>query len=85
MPVENHVEQQINALDATRIGLGVTDKTFNLDRLRELPERLDNAKYRHWLNRADALLLQTLERAVHRAHGEETPVYHLEAEELKAG
>ena len=25
VPVENHVEQQINAIDATRLGLGVTE------------------------------------------------------------
>ena len=68
-PVENHIEQQINAIDATRIGLGVADTSFNLDRLAELPERLDNAKYRAWLNRADSLLLQALERGRARDRG----------------
>ena len=43
VPVENHIEQQINAVDATRMGIGVADTSFNLDRLAELPERLDNA------------------------------------------
>jgi len=65
VPVENHVEQQINVIDATRLGLGVTETSFNLDRLAELPDRLDNGKFRAWLNRADSLLLQTLERVVH--------------------
>ncbi len=85
MPVENHVEQQINAIDATRIGFGVTDKSFNLDRLAELPERLDNQKYRSWLSRADAIFLQTLERAVHPASTEEHPEWHLEPQESKVG
>jgi uncharacterized protein (TIGR00661 family) len=84
MPVENHVEQQINAIDATRIGFGVTDKSFNLDRLAELPERLDNQKYRSWLSRADSIFLQTLERTVHPATTtEEHPEWHLEPQESK--
>jgi uncharacterized protein (TIGR00661 family) len=61
MPVENHVEQEINALDAVRAGIAVTDRTFNLDRLAELPDRLDNARFREWFHRADAMLLATLE------------------------
>ncbi|HLP76797.1 MAG TPA: glycosyltransferase family protein [Candidatus Paceibacterota bacterium] len=85
MPVENHVEQQINAIDATRIGFGVMDKSFNLDRLAELPERLDNQKYRSWLSRADAIFLQTLERAVHPVTDEEHPDWHLEPQESKVG
>ncbi len=66
VPVENHVEQQINAIDATRIGLGVTDSSFKLDRLAELPERLDNEKFQAWIRRADTVLLQTLEQAVRK-------------------
>jgi len=83
MPVENHVEQQINALDATRIGLGVADTSFNLDRLAELPDRLDNARFRTWLNRADLLLLQTLDHAVHGANDMSAELFHLESGESK--
>jgi uncharacterized protein (TIGR00661 family) len=64
VPVENHVEQEINAIDATRAGLGVADKSFNLDRLRELPDRLPNDRFRAWVLRAGDVLLQTLEQAV---------------------
>jgi uncharacterized protein (TIGR00661 family) len=64
VPVENHVEQQINALDAVRARIGVADTSFNLDRLAELPDRLDNAVYREWLARAESLLLETLNRVV---------------------
>jgi hypothetical protein len=50
--------------------LGVADKSFNLDRLAELPERLDNTKYLAWLNRAESILLGTLERVVEGTRGE---------------
>ena len=64
VPVENHIEQQINAIDATNIGWGVTDSWFNLDRLSELPARLPNAAFKSWLARADSILLAAIEEAV---------------------
>ncbi len=70
VPVEGHIEQEINAIDATRMGIGVAETSFNLDRLAELPDRLDNAVYRAWLNRADSLLLDAIERAVAGANAE---------------
>jgi uncharacterized protein (TIGR00661 family) len=79
VPVENHIEQQINAIDATRAGFGVADKSFNLDRLAELPERLDNAKYRAWLSRADSILLRTLERVAPQTQNEPPHAFHLSA------
>jgi uncharacterized protein (TIGR00661 family) len=84
VPVENHVEQRINAIDATRAGLGVADTSFNLDRLSELPDWLDNAKYRAWLNRAESILLRNLEQVVARSHATPAGILHLEAEESKA-
>lgn len=71
VPVENHVEQQINALDSVRAGLGITDRTFNLDRLTELPSRLDNTAFRAWLHRAQAILFLAMQHAIHPGtHGE---------------
>ncbi|PWU13845.1 MAG: UDP- glucuronosyltransferase [Verrucomicrobia bacterium] len=67
VPVENHVEQRLNALDATRLGWAVMDDRFNLDRLSELPERINNARFRAWLGRADSILMNTIEEAVTRA------------------
>jgi uncharacterized protein (TIGR00661 family) len=64
VPVENHVEQQINAIDATGIGWGVTDSWFNLDRLTEMPPRVPNAVFKEWLSRADSILLSAMEDAV---------------------
>jgi uncharacterized protein (TIGR00661 family) len=83
VPVENHIEQKINAIDAMRVGLGVTANNFNLDRLRELPARLDNGKFRAWLARADALVLQTLDRAVHGTGHERPHWLPLKAHESK--
>ncbi len=64
VPVENHVEQQINAQDAIKTGLGITDKTFNLDRLGELPERLSNTVFRAWVQRAESVLMRAMDHAV---------------------
>jgi uncharacterized protein (TIGR00661 family) len=83
VPVENHVEQQINAIDAVRAGLGVADQTFNLDRLAELPEHLDTARFRGWLNRADSILLTTLQRAVFGTRAKSPQLFHLKARESK--
>jgi uncharacterized protein (TIGR00661 family) len=64
VPVENHVEQQINALDAVKIGLGVTDSRFNLDKLSELPDKLNNGTFRNWIARAESILLRAIQDAV---------------------
>jgi uncharacterized protein (TIGR00661 family) len=79
VPVENHVEQQINAIDAVRSGLGVADKSFNLDRLAELPDRLDNAKFLAWLNRAEAIFLEVLDRTVRETQAGAARPIHLKA------
>lgn len=84
VPVENHIEQNINAIDAIRMGIGVADTSFNLDRLAELPDRLDNAAYRAWLDRAGSLLLRTLDSTVPQAQPESPEVFHLNAETPKA-
>jgi len=75
VPVENHVEQQINAIDATNIGWAVNDTWFNLDRLRELPARLPNAVFKAWLAKAPSILLTAIETAVagHKAPHESQP------------
>ena len=64
VPVENHVEQTINAQDALKTGFGITDKTFNLDRLSELPERLTNTVFRGWVQRAESVMLRAMDHAV---------------------
>ena len=64
VPVENHVEQQVNALDAQQFGLGVAEINFNLDRLTELPARLPVETFRHWVNCAPAKLFAAIAQAV---------------------
>ena len=64
VPVENHVEQQVNALDAQQFGLGLAETSFNLDRLAELPDRLPVEKFRSWVNCAPKKLLAAIEHAV---------------------
>ena len=84
VPVENHIEQEVNAVDATSLVICIADTRFNLDRLSELPDRLNNRKYRAWLNLADAILLRTLERVVAKAQPEPSHFFQLNAEESKA-
>ena len=70
VPVENHIEQQINAIDASNIGWAVNDTWFNFDRLAELPPRLPNTAFKEWLARARPILLAAMEATVmqHKAH-----------------
>jgi len=67
VPVENHVEQQVNAIDAQQFGLGIAEKSFNLDRLAELPDHLPTSEFRAWLAGAPEKLFQAIEHAVHPA------------------
>jgi len=67
VPVENHVEQQVNAIDAQQFGIGLAEKSFNLDRLAELPDRLPVEKFRAWLDSAPQKLFQAIELAVKSA------------------
>jgi uncharacterized protein (TIGR00661 family) len=64
VPVENHVEQQINALDAAQCGFGIAETKFNLDRLKELPATLIGGKFQPWVRKAEAILWRAVERAV---------------------
>lgn len=61
VPVENHVEQMINALDAVKMGLGLTDQKFRLDLLQQLPERLENQKFCNWVRRGEEVLGRMLD------------------------
>ena len=66
VPVENHIEQQVNAIDAQQFGIGLADKTFNLDRLAELPDRLPTEKFRAWMDCGSQKFFQAVEQAVGR-------------------
>jgi len=60
VPVEGHVEQMLNAFEAARLGLGVTDPVFNLDRLEELPASVDNREFRAWVSQGSERLDRVL-------------------------
>jgi uncharacterized protein (TIGR00661 family) len=66
VPVENHVEQEVNAVDAANIGLGLAEKSFNLDRLAELPDALPTETFRAWIRRAEEILFATIARATRK-------------------
>jgi uncharacterized protein (TIGR00661 family) len=63
VPVENHVEQQVNAIDAQQFGIGIAERSFNLDRLAELPDRLPTGEFHQWMNCAGQKLFQAIEKA----------------------
>jgi uncharacterized protein (TIGR00661 family) len=67
VPVENHVEQQVNALDAEQFGIGIAETSFNLDRLAELPPSLPVAPFRNWVASAPEKLFAAIEHAVQSA------------------
>lgn len=64
VPVENHVEQQVNAIDAQQFGLGLAEKSFKLDRLAELPDRLPTEVFHRWMDCGPQKLFQAIEQAV---------------------
>jgi uncharacterized protein (TIGR00661 family) len=66
VPVENHVEQEVNAIDAQRFGVGLAERSFNLDRLAELPERLATETIHAWMERAPGKFFQAVEQAAAR-------------------
>jgi uncharacterized protein (TIGR00661 family) len=67
VPVENHVEQQVNALDAQQSGFGLAETSFNLDRLAELPGSLPVEKFRSWVASAPEKLFAAIGIAVKKS------------------
>ena len=64
IPVENHLEQYLNACDAERTGIGLRDSSFRLSRLIE-PQKSDaTATFREWVNQAEAIAMRAVETTV---------------------
>jgi hypothetical protein len=63
VPVEGHIEQLGNALEAVQLGYAIQDTAFVLDRLVELPSRLSNEAFRTWAGNASEVLARVLELA----------------------
>ena len=66
VPVEGHIEQQLNAIDASQSGLAVTARDFNLDPLLESGARPPDGRFREWLKESDCRLEAALKAAVSR-------------------
>ncbi len=64
VPVENHIEQQLNAQDAEHFGIALAGDRFDLDRLADLPEALPTEKFRAWTASAPDRLLAAIQQAV---------------------
>ncbi len=64
VPVEGHIEQQLNAVDAQRTGLAVRRSRFDLDALLQAGPGDAQMRFRSWVDRAEGILLRTLESAV---------------------
>jgi len=63
VPVENHVEQYLNALDAEKAGLAIAARRFDLTPLLTQRPAPDRTAYRIWLSRAANVLLNVVETA----------------------
>jgi hypothetical protein len=63
VPVENHVEQYVNACDAEAAGIGLRDEAFRLSRLLAPGATGAAPATRHWIERAEAITLHVVETA----------------------
>jgi uncharacterized protein (TIGR00661 family) len=75
VPVANHVEQYLNALDAQKAGLAITAERLDLTPLlqRRPAESLD--AYRNWVKRSGPLFLSVVEKVTRRADQGLVPAY----------
>jgi uncharacterized protein (TIGR00661 family) len=75
VPVENHVEQHLNALDAQKAGLAVAAKGFDLTPLLHCQPPAHLAAYRAWVERAGAVFLSVIEGARRSGKADLLPGY----------
>ncbi|MCU0471212.1 MAG: glycosyl transferase [Arcicella sp.] len=74
VPVPNHIEQQINALDGERAGAGIADRIFDLSRfIQYLPVHQNvSENFKAWQSQTSRLFLQSLEEV---ANQNKTQIY----------
>jgi len=75
VPVENHVEQYLNALDAEKAGLAVAVTRFDLTPLLHARGNRELAAYRAWVKRAAPIFLAVVEEAARARDAALQPVY----------
>jgi uncharacterized protein (TIGR00661 family) len=66
IPVQNHIEQFLNALDAVKAGLGINDTEFNLSRLLAPGLPCAGQKFRDWVDSAERIAMETVEKVASR-------------------
>jgi uncharacterized protein (TIGR00661 family) len=66
VPVANHIEQYLNALDAEKAGLAVAATSFDLTPLLTQPMRPGLGSYRDWVRQAGSVLLSVIEEVTRR-------------------
>jgi uncharacterized protein (TIGR00661 family) len=64
IPLENHLEQELNARDGASAGVAVSHPCFDLDALSRVPDQVDTAWFREWCLQAEPRLLEIVERVV---------------------
>lgn len=64
VPVENHIEQYLNACDAEHAGLGFRDEVFQLSRLLEPRPGERHAAFRQWVQRAETIAMGAVQDCV---------------------
>lgn len=65
VPVENHVEQHLNAMDAEKAGLAVSSASFDLSPLLNQRVNFDLDAYRGWVRRAEPMFMSVVESVTH--------------------
>lgn len=60
IPLENHVEQALNAMEARDQGLGMVDTVFNLSRLLAPSIPIAPPHFKHWVDSAESAFLRVL-------------------------
>jgi len=75
VPVANHIEQYLNALDAEKAGLAIAADRLDLTPLLQRGKAENLEAYRNWVRRADTLFLECVERVTRRAERNFVPVY----------
>ncbi len=64
VPVENHLEQMLNAVDAGHAGLALGARRFELDRLLTVPAGNAQHRFRKWVDQSDVRLLRALQHTL---------------------
>jgi uncharacterized protein (TIGR00661 family) len=75
VPVANHVEQHLNAVDAQKAGLAMAADHFDLTPLLQCGPCGNREAYRNWVRRAGGVFLSVIEQASHKGERKFVPAY----------